>query len=158
MSHADNHKRLSHQHHSCSQEGAAQVICRKELVPMAVRWHLNIYIYNKGLFPLELSVPSISTLPCKVRKKCPLWFCILSSLKNDHRLLAHRYIYLIHVRIKPLLSKIILTQVSHLTSNFWDSGSVSTSGNHTRMIWTRRSLLQVPHVTKGFSGKKEQLL
>lgn len=102
MSYADIHKRLSNQHHSCSQEGAAEVISRKELVHGAVRWHLNIYIYNKGLFPLDLSAPSISTLPCLIRRKCPLWFCLLSSLKSDHRLLTHRYIYLIQVYIKPL--------------------------------------------------------
>lgn len=102
MSNADIHKRLSHQHHSCSQEVAAEVISRKELVPGAVRWHLNIYIYNKGLFPLDMGVASISTLPCKIRRKCPLWFCLLSSLKNDHRLLTHRYLCVIHVSIKPL--------------------------------------------------------
>lgn len=101
MSYTDIHKRLSHHHHSCSREGAAELISRKELVPRAVRWHLNVYIHNKGLFPLDQSAPSISMLPCKIRGKCPLWFCLLSSLRNDYRWLTHRYIYLIHVCIKP---------------------------------------------------------
>lgn len=60
--------------------------------------------------------------------------------------------------LNPSISKIIWTQVSHFTKNFWDSWSPSTSGSHPGMIRIWRSLLQVPHVTKSLLGKKEVLI